>query len=82
MQSPIQKNMMTIGNVNLMEKRQAHPAAKRMKMLTYFKMTERKITLSMQKEELFSLLIRESLSGINKNISKLYLDLKTHYQHC
>lgn len=65
MQFRTQKNMMTIGNASLMAKKQVHPAAKPTKMLTYFKMMERKIILSMQKGELFSLPINESLSGIN-----------------
>lgn len=65
MQFPIQKNMMTIGNVNLMEKKQVHPAAKRMKMPIYSKMMGRKIILSMQKGELFSQPIKEFLSGIS-----------------
>ena len=68
MQFPIQKNMMTIGNVNLMEKKQVHPAAKRMKMPIYSKMMGRKIILSMQEGELFSQPIKEFLSGISNTM--------------
>lgn len=61
MQFRTQKNMTIIGNANPMAKERVHPAEKRMKMPICSKMTEKRIISSIRKEELFSLLIKESL---------------------
>ena len=67
-QFPIQKNMMTIGSVSLPAKEQYHPAERQMRTPICFKMTEKEIISSMQKEELFSLRIKEFLSGISNTM--------------